>query len=58
MKFTVFKDAKGEWRWNLKAPNGKIIADSAEGYKRRRSALRGILLVINTGWNSDIVGQS
>jgi uncharacterized protein YegP (UPF0339 family) len=22
----------GEWRWQLKAANGKIVADSGEGY--------------------------
>lgn len=34
----VYRDTIGEWRWKLKATNGKIIADSAEGYKRERSA--------------------
>lgn len=32
--FEIYKDAKKEWRWRLKASNGKIIADSAESYKR------------------------
>jgi uncharacterized protein YegP (UPF0339 family) len=27
------KDTKGDWRWRLKASNGRIIADSCEGYK-------------------------
>jgi uncharacterized protein YegP (UPF0339 family) len=30
--FHTFQDAGGEWRWHLKADNGRIIADSAEGY--------------------------
>lgn len=38
LTFVVFKDIRGEWRWHLKATNGKVIADSAEGYKRERSA--------------------
>lgn len=37
MKFEIYKDVKGEWRWRLKARNGKIIAVSGEGYKRKRS---------------------
>lgn len=39
MKFVLWKDAKGEWRWTLRAKNGKIVADSAEGYKSRRHAV-------------------
>jgi uncharacterized protein YegP (UPF0339 family) len=33
MTYYYYKDAKGEWRWRLKASNGRIIADSGEGYK-------------------------
>lgn len=35
MKFIIYQDAKGEWRWRLKSRNGKTVADSGEGYKRR-----------------------
>lgn len=38
MKFVIFKDKKKEWRWKLLAKNGKSIAVSGEGYKRRASA--------------------
>jgi uncharacterized protein YegP (UPF0339 family) len=40
--FELFKDAAGEWRWRLKAPNGNILADSAEGYRRRHNAAKAI----------------
>ncbi len=43
--FEVYRDGKGEWRWRLKAANGKVIADSAEGYKDRADCPRGIALV-------------
>jgi uncharacterized protein YegP (UPF0339 family) len=36
MKFEVFKDQAGEWRWRLRADNGRIVADSAEGYANQR----------------------
>ncbi|MCU0246381.1 MAG: DUF1508 domain-containing protein [Bryobacter sp.] len=40
MKFVLWKDAAGEWRWTLRnARNGKIVADSAEGYTRRAAAI-------------------
>ena len=31
MTYYYYKDNKGEWRWRLKASNGRIIADSGEG---------------------------
>jgi len=39
MKFTVWKDAAGRWRWTLKARNGLIIADSGQSYASRRSVV-------------------
>jgi uncharacterized protein YegP (UPF0339 family) len=36
LKFEVYKDAAYQYRWRLKASNGRIIADSAEGYVNRR----------------------
>lgn len=32
MKITIYKDEKYEYRWKLTARNGKILADSGEGY--------------------------
>ena len=30
--FHTYKDRAGEWRWQLVASNGKIVADSGESY--------------------------
>ena len=49
MKFHVFKDAKGEWRWHLRAANGKNVASSGEGYKAEKDCLAGIELVKKAG---------
>ena len=38
-RLTVYKDDAGEFRWRLRAMNGKIVADSAEGYARRIDCL-------------------
>jgi uncharacterized protein YegP (UPF0339 family) len=43
-KFEIYKASDG-WRWRLRANNGKIIADSAEGYKRKGKCKEGIDLV-------------
>ena len=40
MKFQFYQDDKGEWRWRLVARNGKIIADSAEGYVNKAAMIR------------------
>ncbi|OOH91881.1 hypothetical protein BMT54_01875 [Pasteurellaceae bacterium 15-036681] len=45
MKFEVYTDANLEWRWRLKADNGKTIADSGEGYESLPDCLHGIELV-------------
>ena len=41
-KLEIYRDAKREWRWRLRASNGRIVADSGEGYRRKSSMLRGI----------------
>lgn len=33
MRFEIYKDRSGEWRWSLKAANNKRIGNSGEGYK-------------------------
>jgi len=40
-KFELYKDARGEFRWRLVAPNGQTIA-SGEGYKSKDGAKNGI----------------
>jgi len=32
----IYRDKKSEWRWRLKAMNGKIIANAGEGYKNKK----------------------
>ena len=44
-RFVLFKDKKGEYRWNLQADNYEIIADSAEGYNNKADCEHGIDLV-------------
>lgn len=47
MKFHLYRDnsRKREWRWSLKSANGKTIANSGEGYKRKQGAKDAILLI-------------
>jgi hypothetical protein len=48
MKFEVYKDRRGEFRWRLKHANGNILATSSEGYKSKDSAMRCIENVRNS----------
>lgn len=45
MRYKLYKDESGQWRWRLLAKNGKVIADSAEAYKRRLGCRRSLNLV-------------
>lgn len=38
---------KGRWRWRVVARNGKIMADSGEGYMRLAELRKSIRLVFN-----------
>jgi amphi-Trp domain-containing protein len=40
--FEVFRDKADEWRWRLRHRNGNIVADSGEGYARRKDAMNGL----------------
>ena len=49
MKFIIYRDKKKEWRWRLKAKNGRILADSGEGYKRKSACEKCIANVMGSG---------
>lgn len=42
MKYEMYKDKKGEFRWRLKHQNGNIISKSSEGYKAKADCMKGI----------------
>jgi len=41
-KLEIYRDAKREWRWRLRAANGRIVADSGEGYRRRAAVCEAV----------------
>ncbi|CAO4167610.1 YegP family protein [Methylorubrum populi] len=49
MRFELYRDAGGEWRWRLRVQNGNVIADSGEGYVRREDCEHAIALVKRSG---------
>lgn len=42
LRWDVYEDQAGEWRWRAVAGNGKIVADGAEGYASKRNAERAL----------------
>ena len=44
-RFEAYQDIGGNWRWRLRAKNGLIVADSAEGYAKKGNALRAATMV-------------
>ena len=45
--FQVYKDQTEKYRWMLKAPNHKIIADSSEGHNTEAGCREGLADVKN-----------
>ncbi|HEV7683344.1 MAG TPA: P-loop NTPase fold protein [Pyrinomonadaceae bacterium] len=45
MTYNCYKDYKGEWRWRLKTPSGRIIADSGGAYLSKQDCLNDINLI-------------
>lgn len=42
MRFVIYQDAAGDWRWRLVDRNNEIVADSAEGYDSKSNARRAV----------------
>ena len=45
MKIEIYEDKAGEYRWRLKARNGRIIAIPGEGYTRKRDCYRAVCVL-------------
>lgn len=43
--FEMYQDKRKGWRWRLRAHNGRIVADSSEGYVSKRSCIKGMDIV-------------
>lgn len=45
MKIEIYRDAAGEFRWRLKARNGRVVADGGEGYKRKSALYKALFRI-------------
>lgn len=44
----VYRDSSGQWRWRLRAGNGRVIADSGEAYRKQADCLAGLRLATDS----------
>ncbi len=57
MRFVLYKDRAGEYRWTLYAANNKIIGASSEGYVNKSACLDNIKAIKRCG-NAPIDDQT
>ncbi len=53
-KFEIYKDAKEEFRFRLKAPNGEIIA-VGEGYTTKANCKKGIESIKTNAIKAEVI---
>ncbi len=44
-KAEVYRDAREEFRWRVRAPNGRVVAGGAEGYRNRADCVRMLTML-------------
>lgn len=68
MKFELYREAKprlpepgcipdpepGDWRWRLRANNGKIVAEGGEGYEHAHDMVRTVNKYVATSLRAQI----
>ncbi len=58
MTFEVYKDAKGEFRWRLKASNGQIVATGGQGYSAKADCKHAIESIMKNAATATIVDDT
>lgn len=55
LKFELYKDSRGAFRWRLKSGNGKVVATSSEGYTTKANCRGNIELVKRGAAGAEVV---
>lgn len=42
MKLSMKKDRAGDWRWQLRSRNGRVIAEGGEGYRNEKDCRKAL----------------
>jgi uncharacterized protein len=54
LTFSIYQDTLRQYRWRLKASNGRIIADSGEGYVNRVDCQNAIALIMQNAHSATV----
>ncbi len=57
MKFSIYKDQAGEFRFRIIAANGNILA-SSQGYNQKQSAKDTIASIQKSAAGADVVDET
>ena len=55
MKFEIYADASGQYRWRLRSSNGQIVASSGEAFASKANATRAAENVRDNAGSATIV---
>jgi len=55
MKFHIYADASGEYRWKLVSSNGQTVAISGEGFASKANAIRAAENVKERAGSAEVV---
>lgn len=58
MRYELYKDPSGQFRWRLVAENGKTIANGGEGYHNQTDCEHAVSLVMDTDHTTPLVWAS
>lgn len=54
--FDVYQDLDGDWRWRMVGPNGRIVADSSQGYPTKATARDAVEALQAVADDADLPG--
>ena len=57
-KFIIYRDKQNLYRWHLKASNGRIIAESGEGYKRKDRCEQAMSDLSGNAYNAKVIDKT
>jgi hypothetical protein len=55
MKFEIYADSSGNYRWRLRASNGQIVASSGESFSSKANAIRAAENVRDNAGSAEVV---
>lgn len=55
MRFVIYRDVIGQYRWRCRAGGNNEIIAVSEGYKYKSSAEHAIALIMNYARNAEVV---